>query len=403
MVPTASRGLASLGMAAMAMALLELFLFGVIGWKRNPEGFADTVYFHAAGRTLLDGANPYDPPTLRAHAGGALDRRVARLYYPPQSAPFFMLLGLFGFGGAKTLLMAINIAATGGVCFLALRSLVPSPSVAQRSVPWLLPAMILGDPWLVDAVWWGGVAPLVTFLLMGGWTLAERGRPILGGVLFGLATLKPQFALLPLIWMVCERRRNILASAAATVALCMAVPLVLIGPRDVVGGWLGNLRLHPLEFCNALGFPHLMGLPNLLYAFGVTFPHPEILAILLTVALWTVRRRLRPEDVPGILAAMSVTLLVAHDYDMVVLVPLFAALWRHLAGRPRAAAVALGLAAILMVPGPLLAKVPVPWLAQRSTVTVLLLLFWIIRLSTLEPKQAPDAGPALRVIATEVP
>src|SRR6187399_575810 len=111
----------------MAVAVLELLLFGIIGVKRNRDGFFDTMYYYAAGRALLAGQNPYDPATLRAHGEGQLDDKVARFYYPPQVAPLFMLLGLFSYRGAILLLKAINIAAGIGLCVLALRSIRPPP------------------------------------------------------------------------------------------------------------------------------------------------------------------------------------------------------------------------------------------------------------------------------------
>jgi hypothetical protein len=102
-------------------------------------------------------------------------------------------------------------------------------------------------------------------------------------------------------------------------------------------------------------------------------------AIFLTIALWAVRRRFRREDTLGILTAMSVTLIPAHDYDIVVLVPLLIAYWKHLAGRPGEAAAALGLATI-----------------------VLILLAWLIRLSTRIPENA-DAQNDLGAVPTELP
>jgi hypothetical protein len=377
----------------MVVALVELLLFGAIGVGRQRNGFSDTIYYCAAGRALLAGQNPYDPPTLRAHAEGKLDGTIARFYYPPQVAPLFMLLGLFPFGAARMVLGAFNIAATAGLCILALRALrQPRPTLgscdARAPVPWLLPAIIVGDPWLVDSVWGGSVVPLVALCLMGGWRLAERSRSVLGGALLGLATMKPQFALLPLVWMACERQWKVLAGSVAAALVCMAYPLVLLGPGALFGGWFGTIRLHHEEWCNQLGWPHVMGASNLLFAFGVTTPDLKVVTVLLTVALWSVRRWFRREDILGILAAMSVTLLVAHDYDIVALVPLLAAYWGHLGGRPKEAAIALALATVLFIPPQLAGKIPYPWIHQRITVATLILLGWMVWLSSRRPAEA---------------
>jgi len=406
-LPRGSRRLARLGIAAMVLAVLQLLLFGVIGVKREPDGSFDVIYYYAAGRALLAGQNPYDPPTLRAQGLGELDDQIARFYYPPQVAPFFMLLGLFSYPVATLLLKALNLAAMAGVCVLAVRMVRPLPPPspvpeARVPIPWLLPAIIVGDPWFVETIWRGGIVPLVTLCLMGGWLLVERGRPILAGLLLGLATLKPQFAFLPLIWMACERRWKVLAVAAATALVGMSYPLALLGPKAVFGGWFGALRLHHEEWCNALGWPHVIGVSNLCYAFGMTIPDPTIATVTLTIALWFFRRRFRREDILAILITMSVTLLVAHDYDVVVLAPLLIAYWRHLAHRPREALIALALAFLVIFPDQLVARSGLPWLYHRCTVVVLILLGWLLRLSWQpptetgprpEPQTAPAAGP----------
>ena len=73
-----SRRLAWFGIAAMALAVLELLLFGVIGVKREPDGSFDVLYYFAAGRALLAGQNPYDPPTIRSQrVAGASGERIA--------------------------------------------------------------------------------------------------------------------------------------------------------------------------------------------------------------------------------------------------------------------------------------------------------------------------------------
>jgi hypothetical protein len=146
----------------------------------------------------------------------------------------------------------------------------------------------------------------------------------------------------------------------------------------------------------------VIGLPNLCYAFGITIPDLKIVTVVLTLALWYFRRRFRPEDILPILILMSVTFLVAHDYDVVVLVPVLIAFWRHLARHPREALIALGLAFLLILPDQVVARTGVPWLYQRCTVVVLILLGWLLRLSRqtptetgpqLEPQTAPAAGP----------
>jgi len=383
----------------LVLAVVELFLFGVIGFLRRKDSFSDWTYYHAAGRALLARENPYDPPTFKKYGEGRFDIQVGRYYYPPQAAPLMMLFGVLPYKSACVLMRVVNFLASLVMPFLAVAALRPRTAVAPAAgpaVPWLLPAMILGDPWLVSSVWNGTVAPLITIALMGGWLLVERGRPALAGILFGLATIKPQLAVLVMIWMVCERRWKVLAVSSLTVLVCMAYPLAVYGPKVAIGGWLANARLYQDEWCNSLGWIHLMGLPNLVFALGITLPDLKLAAVILTIALWFGRRRFCPEDILGILTGMSVTLLLAHDYDLVLLVPLLVSMWRHLSGRPRQAAVALVLVLILMIPDRwILHYHPHEWIYQRCTVITIVLLLWLIGLSVRRAAELNASPPPL--------
>ena len=73
-------------------------------------------------------------------------------------------------------------------------------------------------PSTMVALAWGQVSLLVSALLIGGWRLIDR-RPILSGVLFGLASIKPQLGILVPVALVSAGYWRTTISATVTVGL----------------------------------------------------------------------------------------------------------------------------------------------------------------------------------------
>ena len=97
----------------------------------------------------------------------------------------------------------------------------------------LLLALILAGPLTLKTLWWGHPEEVVGGLLCACAVLvASRGRPLLAGLLLGLAIATKQWALLAIlpVLVVCERDRVRLLAVATGVAALLIVPMLIGDP-----------------------------------------------------------------------------------------------------------------------------------------------------------------------------
>jgi hypothetical protein len=296
-----------------------------------------------AGKCLWQGADPYDLAAYnRVHEstlGGTTD---APWYYPPSAAPFFGGLALFEPRAAMFVLAAVNLLSALFIAWLTLvwvtRARPPRPASRWPVTLWLLPALVLATPAVTHWIKTGQVTLPAAALLMGGWLAARSRRDLLAGLLFGLATYKPQYLCLTMLWFLLERRWRLLGVALAT-SLVLSLPCVLqLGPLPSVTEWLGNLSQYEVLPVNRLGNPLVMGVPSVLTALGLTMPSPLVLLLggaILVVGLWTFRKRVAPDALPGLILGIHLIFVYGKYADMVLLMPLAAGLWL-LTGQRRA-------------------------------------------------------------------
>lgn len=403
MAQTASKAArfgAVIGPLVLAAALAALLVFGVAGIGRggSPRQ-ADLDYFWAAGRLWAAGQNPYVPEAFTAEM-----QRIGRqtegtvLTYPPQFAPLSMLLGAFSLPVARWLMVGLGLAAFGALAWLAVRLVndaAPSSATGLPATRWLLPALVLGSPFAAHLVWIGQVTPLAVALLVGGWVAVRRGQDVWGGLLLGLATFKPHFVLLPLLWLLLERRFRALAVAAGTSAACAAPGLGFADPLGVLGLWLRAVPTYQADAANHLGGEYMVGIPSGLAALGVPMPPLwalPLLGVLLTVGLWLGRRRLDLDDVLAWLVLVQCLGVWVHSNDLVLLVPLAAALWRRLAGRPGLWLSGIAGLSALYFPQRIVRLAGSPLLHHWRTLIVGLAAIALARLSRQEPPPLKTHG-----------
>ncbi|WP_052223319.1 glycosyltransferase family 87 protein [Novosphingobium malaysiense] len=182
----------------------------------------DFISFWTTGHMLQQGGDVYDAAAhiARQRQFFATDSGYTAFFYPPSFLPICWPLGLFGYFPA----LAAWLITTGALYIAAvrewwLRAGEPAPL-------WLL---VLAFPAVPLVITHGQTSFLVATLLGLG-ALLVRQRPDLAGVLFGLATIKPQFGpLIPLALMLTREWRTVF-SAAATTILLMMLAVVLSGP-----------------------------------------------------------------------------------------------------------------------------------------------------------------------------
>ena len=203
----------------------------------------------------------YNPHVLFAFEHHAINARAGYLpfAYPPSLLLLIWPLALLAPAGGLLLWLGVSVVLYGWACWHR-----PwGPSIAMLSVV---------APSTLTAMYYGQVSLLVAAFMIGGCRLVDR-RPTLAGVLFGLASCKPQFGLLVPIALISARQWRCLATAATTV-------IVSVIASGMAFGWATWLRL-PFALADVsrfvTNFPALQRVdPTVAAAFSVSGSGPVI-------------------------------------------------------------------------------------------------------------------------------
>jgi hypothetical protein len=345
---------------------------------RSGPSHIDMQVFYGAGTWYLEGGSPYGEP--RTPASLEAQNLYMKFYgYPPHFAPFSIALASLDYAIAKAVYLVLNLAAALALAAAVVRLACDEPA-GRRPTPLVLAVVafiILGSPFTAHVVWLGNTTLFVAAGLAAGWWLDRTGRPVAAGMLLAVASLKPQFAALPLLWLLLERRWTTLAAAALTGLVLFAYHAVAFGPAESVWQWLTSVAIYQSGAENALGYRHRFGVRDLLYAAGLHTPPLGLAAVILAGIAWRYRRYLGSLDALAILSALTVLFFPVHDYDLVVLAPLAGAIAVRASGSVPASAVALGATALLFVPQRALRGFEIAVLNQWRVVVVLALVSWL--------------------------
>ncbi len=198
----------------------------------NPGGFVtghDFVAFYAASEAVLGGqaAMVYDRDFMlstQVALVGSHDIGYLAFMYPPMYLLLVAPLAVLPYFPALALWQTLPFAA-----ILVVLRRIALPPVAL--------VMAAGAPAVAQTLF-AGQNGLVFALCLGGGLLALDRRPLLSGLLFGLATAKPQLAILILPALLAGREWKVLASLSATVAGGFILSWILLGP-GVWSNYLG--------------------------------------------------------------------------------------------------------------------------------------------------------------------
>ena len=186
------------------------------GW---PAGFGDSFALWSFGRFVDEhaAASIYDPAILRA-TQLALGMDPASFYAYPYPPSFLLVLWPLGW--------------LPGWAMCAALILITLPLYLWATVGrnWRSPAVLfaLAAPTTTIGIVCGQSSFLAAALLAGGLRLAA-GNPIVGGMLLGLLTYKPQLGLLVPVALVSARLWRTLAAAALTACGLVIVTTLLFG------------------------------------------------------------------------------------------------------------------------------------------------------------------------------
>jgi hypothetical protein len=292
----------------------------------------------------------------------------------------------------------MNLILIASLCVLATKWVtnaeVSRPATSAPATRWLMPALVLGNPFMQHQLWLGQMTIWACVFLTWAWYFAVRKREIVAGALLALATMKPNLAPLPLLWLVLERRWKTLVSASVFGVLLSLPVWADLGPIGATRQWMHALSTYSPAVtsasgpgANELGHPHVIGLPSALVSVGIPMPGQGVLlgvATVFTIGLWLGRRRIVADDVFGLLVALELGFVFAHDAELLYLVPTAAAVWLHVAHRSRARLAAALCTLVLFVPQRFLRGIDSPLLQHWRTAIVLIAIASLIWMSWRE-------------------
>jgi hypothetical protein len=347
------------GVGVNLAAAASLIAFGIVGIGRSSAPFWDMHVLYAAGRMWAAGHNPYmladfirDSDAIDGLAHPHVHMGFA---YPPTIAPLCLALGALSLAAANALIVAVNVVATGITAFYSMRLVCAGlpPGRLQDSLRWTVPALVVGNPFATHIMNMGQTTSIAAAALVAGWYYSEvRSRQILSGALFAVAAIKPQVAVLCILWIVAKGRWRQLAALGTCAVLLAAVPLYKGGAITVVRTWLTAMRYYELGpgLIQRVGFQNVFGVQSTLVACGLAAPSLALVAALFLALLLWYRRRLAQDEVVSLLLAATCLFVYVHDYDLAVLAPLFGLVWKRSAASNVFAAIAAGTFALLFGP-----------------------------------------------------
>lgn len=278
---------------------------------------SDFLSFWSAGKLLLSEAFPYD---VAAHT--AVQRTIdaghngyAAFFYPP---PFLLVcapLGLTGYFPA----LALWLAVTGATFAASLRPWLRGLSGGQMAL------VLAAFPAVLLTITHGQTSFLAAALLGGAIWLTASGRKGWGGVLFGLAIIKPQFGLLVPLALLAAGEWRVIFAAAAT-ALGFAGAATLAFGVDVWPAWVAASGTAQAAMAGgAIGFAKMTSLfaAARLAGVGTGLAYGLQLALSLACAglvahlFW--RRGLTRESGAALLVAGLLATPFVLDYDLLLL------------------------------------------------------------------------------------
>jgi hypothetical protein len=232
--PGAGRGAFGPALSAVLVVAVAFNLIGIgagLG-KAAAHGWRDFFAFWSAAQFLRlhPAAQLYD--VLGFHhfqEGWGIGSQAEPFLYPPSALLMFRPLAELGYPAAFALWVLLGLGTHVASLLPADRRLWPLTVLAALAAPATAACAAVGQ-----------IGLLLSALVIGGLRLA-RSRPLLGGALLGLASVKPQLALLVPVALLAARCWPALLAAAAT-----AIALVLVsGALFGASAWIAWIAAIP--------------------------------------------------------------------------------------------------------------------------------------------------------------
>jgi hypothetical protein len=296
--------LAALAVLSCVPSLSEGYavMWGVLH-HLSGKALRDGLDFWAGGFLAWHGRVPvlFDAAAYNAFLGGLYGHIPFHFWsYPPN---YLLLAAAFGWLAPWHAVLAFDA--------FSVLALVVMLRLAGKS--WWLVAAVALSPVSLENILEGQNAAVMTALI-GGAVLLLPGRPVLAGVLAGLATIKPQLGLALPLFLLRRSRPAFFAAALAAVALA-ALSILAFGPKTWVLFWTVTrpamsavlLTGKPAAFAN--------GLISVFAACRFLGTHAALviqLAATVGAAAYAATRR----DAPAVLILTALASPYLHDYDL---------------------------------------------------------------------------------------
>lgn len=229
------------------------FDFGYL-WGRDFPNFWMGGKAALSGKVaILTNINAYNIWLHHLFGGdaGLADRYV--FSYPPDILPLLEPLGDLSYGTALYLYSALSVALAAFMGWW-LSGRVRLGAVIMALSPGLLVTVFFGHPDMIIAA-----------LLVPGLILLER-RPVIAGLLLGVATVKPQLGLVIALVLVVRFNWRAIAAALVSAGLLVGLSVILYG----VAPWLSYFHVI---------IPFEEGVPKLIYARHLFYFTPTVFAV----------------------------------------------------------------------------------------------------------------------------
>lgn len=381
-------GSRKLGVTHLAIGLLLLLAFAYDVrsgfFYTGPSDWLDGEFFFVAGKAWARGASPYDLDVFHAIWRDHLPiAPFGSFVYPPTAVLLALPLAPFDANTAERLYDVANLAALIAVWGLGAALL---RRARPETDPLLIVALIAATGFIAQVPGSLGIGQPGLFALLGilGAALCHlEQRPWLGAGFVALASVKPQLALIPLVYLFAAGGHRVVVRGVVVAALIAAAGTAVPSFEHAWHGYRESLQFH-----REMGFnqgDEYSSLTALLANFGVrdlALGWGVFLGAALAVVLGS-RARASGEH---LLLHLAVTLVLGlvfvpvHTYDWVLLV---GAVMLLATARPRWAALSMAFAMVLLsrhrniesgLRETLGSSTPLLWLVDVRVISGLLLL-----------------------------
>lgn len=293
-------------------------------WEYN--GIGDMGILHDAAEMWIHGENSY----LVEVGGGSFA-------YPPNAALPLILFSLIPRSWVMYVFLLMNLAALWGIIHMGMKSFIPDFSWKRLDLnQGLAVALLVFTPANVGLFQLSQTSIVALFFAFAAWHYHRRGIWLPSGIFLALGAMKPQYILLPALWILLSRDFKTILGAVVTGVLFMVPLFFHQGPLDIVRDWFHAMSGYGGYVFNTPGHQDVIGLQSFLASFGIPTITLAPLVLVAFVLLFIFKGRIADAWHFPLLMAITFTFLSAHEYDFIAMTPLWLGIlawgrksWKH--------------------------------------------------------------------------